>query len=89
MTKQDKKAAATKTFTVAGSSVFFGVLALRFANDLASRTKTLKYYGHENIKLHVLPRAMTKEVATKWLRDNNKVASKAVMPSKAVYAEAA
>lgn len=57
-----------KTWTVAGTSVQRGEKSLRFANGLAAdREKVLLKAGCADIRLHDLPRLMTKAEATAWL----------------------
>ena len=57
-----------KTWTVAGTSVQRGEKSLRFANgSAADREKVLLKAGCTDIRLHDLPRPMTKVEATAWL----------------------
>lgn len=84
------KEVAIRTFTCAGTSVFYGQLTLRFCNGTVARRKAvLEYHGHEDVRLQELPKAMTKEDATKYMIGKKVAfAAKALMPSKAIYAEA-
>jgi hypothetical protein len=57
-----------KTWTVVGTSVQRGERSLRFANGRAAdRQKVLEKAGCTEIRLHDLPRPMTREEATAWL----------------------
>ena len=56
-----------KTYTVAGTSNHRGEIKVRFANDLASRVRTLHKNGHEDIRMITLTRAMTKTEACREL----------------------
>lgn len=64
-----------KTWTVAGSSVQRGERTLRFANGRAAdREKVLLKAGCTEIRLHDLPRPMTKMEATAWLAERGDAA---------------
>jgi hypothetical protein len=54
-------------FTVAGVSGQNGVIKVRFANDIVSRTKLLSKGGHSPLELVELPKAMTKAEACQFL----------------------
>lgn len=57
-----------KTWTVVGTSVQRGEKTLRFANGTAAeREKVLEKAGCTEIRLHDLPRPMTKVDAAAWL----------------------
>lgn len=57
-----------KTWTVAGTSVQRGERSLRFANGTAAaRQRVLEKAGCTEIRLHDLPRPMTRAEATAWL----------------------
>ena len=56
-------------FTVAGVSGQNGVVKVRFANDIVSRTKLLSKGGHSPLELVELPKAMTKAEACQYLLD--------------------
>ena len=60
----------TKTYTVAGTSNHKLETKVRFANDLASRVRTLHKNGHEDIRMTTLPWAMTKTEACRFIYDN-------------------
>ena len=62
--------ANVKTFDCGGFTLHKGTVKARVANGLVKRVKTLKYYGHEDIHFVMLPTAMSKADATKWLVDN-------------------
>ena len=73
-----------KTFTIAGTSVINGVKTFRFANGkLNLRVNMLRHFGHENINLVELPKAMNKVQATAWVLQNIKGAKNAVIPTRA------
>lgn len=57
----------TEKFTVAGTTLYKGATKVRFANDLATRIKTLVKNGHDDIELFELPNEMTKPEALAWL----------------------
>lgn len=59
-------------FTVAGVSGQNGVVKVRFANDIVSRTKLLAKGGHSPLELVELPKPMTKAEACQYLLDSNK-----------------
>ena len=56
-----------KTFTVAGTSNFNGVIKYRVANDLESRVKHLERVGHTDVNMMWLPEPMTRDAAISWL----------------------
>jgi len=64
-----------KTYTVAGTSVHKMQTKVRFANDLASRVRTLHKNGHEDIRMIELPRAMTKTEACRELYKDDRFQS--------------
>jgi hypothetical protein len=73
-----------KTFTIAGVTTFNGVKTFRFANGkLNLRVNMLRHFGHENINLVELPKAMGKVQATAWVLQNIKGAKGAVIPTRA------
>jgi hypothetical protein len=58
-----------KTFTIAGTAIRQGVLTLRLANgNIEQRRKILVDADMQEVLLHELPRPMTKDEATTWLR---------------------
>lgn len=73
-----------KTFTIAGTSNINGVKTFRFANGkLNLRVNMLRHFGHEDINLVELPKAMTKVQAMAWLLTNVKGTKGAVIPTRA------
>ena len=73
-----------KTFTIAGTSVINGVKTFRFANGkLNLRVNMLRHFGHEDINLVELPKAMTKVAAAAWLLTNVRGTRGAVIPTRA------
>lgn len=60
--------ATSKSFTVAGSSLFNGQTKIRFATD-GARIKRLIKDGHSEITLVDLPSEMTKPEIAKYLSD--------------------
>jgi len=72
---------ATKTYTLGGTTKFNGVTTFRVANGkLNLRRNMLKHFGHENIKLVELPKAMPKLEAVAWLIQQG---YKGVIPTRA------
>ncbi len=63
--------ATSKTFKVIGVSTLNGKTKVRFANDLATRIKSLVKNGHTNVELFELPEAMTKEAGIAYAKANN------------------
>lgn len=64
--------ATEKTFTVAGTSVYKGVMTFRFANgEPKNRMWVLKHNEHTDINLIALEKAMTKADAAAFLIANN------------------
>lgn len=63
--------ATSKTFKVIGVSTLKGKTKVRYANDLATRIKTLVKGGHTGIELFELPTAMTKEAGLAYAREQN------------------
>ena len=59
-------------FTVAGVSGENGVVKVRFANDIVSRTKLLAKGGHSPLELVELPKPMSKADACQFLLDSGK-----------------
>lgn len=59
-------------FTVAGVSGQNGVVKVRFANDIVSRTKLLAKGGHSPLELVELPKPMSKADACQYLLDSGK-----------------
>lgn len=59
-------------FTVAGVSGQNGVVKVRFANDIVSRTKLLAKGGHSPLELVELPKPMSKADACQFLLDSGK-----------------
>lgn len=73
-----------KIFTIAGLTTLNGVKTFRFANGkLNLRVNMLKHFGHKDINLVELPKAMTKVQATTWVLQNIKGAKTAVIPTRA------
>jgi hypothetical protein len=73
-----------KTFTIAGLTTLNGVKTFRFANGkLNLRVNMLNHFGHTDINLVELPKAMTKVQATTWVLQNIKGAKSAVIPTRA------
>ena len=60
-----------KTFTVAGTSNFNGVIKFRFSNDLESRVKHLERVGHTDVNMMRLPEPMTRDDAISYLESLN------------------
>jgi hypothetical protein len=69
--KETFKMATSKTFKVIGVSTLNGKTKVRFANDLATRIKSLVKNGHTNVELFELPEAMTKEAGIAYAKANN------------------
>lgn len=63
--------ATSKTFKVIGVSTLAGKTKVRFANDLATRIKSLVKNGHTDVELFELPEAMTKEAGIAYAKANN------------------
>jgi hypothetical protein len=73
-----------KTYTIAGTTLFNGVKTFRFANGkLNLRINMLRHFGHDEINLVELPKAMTKVQATAWLLQNVRGTKNAVIPTRA------
>lgn len=64
-------------FKVAGTTIYKGATKVRFANDLATRVKTLVKNGHDEIELFELPHSMSKQAALEYLQ--TQTLSKAAM----------
>ena len=74
-----------KTYTIGGTSKLDGVVTLRVANgELAVREAVLKYHGHTDISLQVLPSEMTKLQVQAWLSAQG---INAIIPTKKTRAE--
>ena len=59
---------ATKTYTLGGTTKFNGVTTFRVANGkLNLRRNMLKHFGHTDIDMVELPKAMPKLEAVAWL----------------------
>ncbi len=69
--KETFKMATSKTFKVIGVSTLNGKTKVRFANDLATRIKSLVKNGHTGVELFELPEAMTKEAGIAYAQANN------------------
>jgi uncharacterized protein YjgD (DUF1641 family) len=75
-------------FTVVGTTMYKGATKVRFANDMATRVKTLVKNGHEAIELFELPKPMTKPEAVAFLATQtlSKEAAEAVANKASEYA---
>lgn len=73
-----------RTFTNAGLSTRNGIRTFRFGNGpINLRVNMLRHFGHEDINLVELPKAMTKVQATAWVLENMRGAKSAVIPTRA------
>lgn len=57
----------SEKFTVVGTTLYQGATKVRFANDMATRVKTLVKNGHTEIELFETPGECTKEEAVAFL----------------------